>query len=53
MTSKTVLNGLKPSYLEGLVPKMCPKKMGSTGLSLGTVAIRLCWYKPSKVPTLV
>ena len=37
--------------LAGLVPKMCPKKVASMGPSLVTVAIRVCWYKPSKVPT--
>ena len=52
MTSKTVLYGLKPSiFLVGLVPKMRPKKVASTGLKLVPVAIRVCWYKPSKVPT--
>ena len=30
---------------------MCPKKVASTGLSLVPVAIRVCWHKPSKVPT--
>ena len=30
---------------------MCPKKVASTGLSLVPVAIRVCRYKPSKVPT--
>ena len=54
MTSKTILNGLEFLFLfAGLVPKMCPKKVASTGLSLVPVAIRVCWYKPSKVPTLV
>ena len=52
MNGKTVLNGLKPLYFwAGLVPKMCPKKVASTGLSLVPVAIGVCWYKPSKVPT--
>ena len=47
MTSKTVLDGLKTLiFLQVFVPKMCPKKVASMGLSLVPVAIRLCWYKP-------
>ena len=50
MTSKTVLNGLKPLIFGRFGAQMCPKKAASTGLSLVPVAIRVCWYEPSKVP---
>ena len=33
-----------------MVPKVCPKKLAFTGLSLVPVAIRVCWYKPLELP---
>ena len=52
MTSKTVLNGLKPLHVWHVwCAKCAPRRWLPRGLSLVPVAIRVCWYKPSKVPT--
>ena len=42
MSTKTVLNLLKPSYLDGFVPNMCPKKVSAMGLKLVPAAPGVC-----------
>ena len=42
MSTKTVLNRLKPNIFLGFVPKMCPKKVSAMGLKLVPVAPGVC-----------
>ena len=48
MTSKTFLDDLKPLYFGWFGAQHVPQE---GGFHLVPVATRVCWYKPSKVPT--